>query len=294
MVKIFNWDDISKDDLRELQLKELEILKYFKKICKSEDLQFFLGGGSCIGAVRDKGFVPWDDDVDVFMPRKDYEYLAANWPRLAGNSKYDLCKSDKTHNYRHSVATLNDNTTTFINLRTKDCDINQGIFIDIIPMDQMAKGSFRILAQRMNAILFSIFINQRLPDNQGKLLKVLTNLPLSLVKSSRLRYNIWKNSENKMINYSDVHSSKNVELVTGLKAIFRPLNAGWFSDVKWIQFEDDMMPVPIGYDQYLSLIFGNYMELPPKNQQHAKHNIVLIDTDNSYLDYKGKYYLKED
>lgn len=70
--------DLSKatpDEMFELQKKELQILKYLKKICKRNNLKFFLGGGSCIGAIRHNGFIPWDDDVDVFMLRNDYEKL---------------------------------------------------------------------------------------------------------------------------------------------------------------------------------------------------------------------------
>lgn len=293
MTTIKNLSKASTIEIKALQKKELEILKYFKKVCVNNNLKFFLAGGTCIGAIRDGGFVSWDDDVDVFMLREDYEKLYKNWSVISNNPKYELCRSDSSHNYRHAAMTLNDSETTFINFRTANENVNQGIGIDILPMDFMPDKTVAKLRQRTAAILYSVYINQRLPDNQGKLLRKLTALPLSVVKDKKKRYRIWKKAEKRMINYSYYRKKYNVELVTGLKAILRPLDSRWFADVKYVKFEDTTMPVPIGYDKYLSLVFGNYMELPLEEQRVAKHHTVFIDTENSYKKYKGIYYLKD-
>lgn len=218
--------DLSKASLQQmeaLQSKELEILKYFKNICEENNLKFFLAGGTCIGALREGGFVPWDDDVDVFMMRKDYEKLYRNWTEYSKNSNYELCRADLKHNYRHAAMTLNDSRTTFINFRTEDEDVNQGIGIDIIPIDFIPEEKIPAFLQKINAILFSIFINQRLPDNQGTLLRKLTTIPLTIVKNQKARFKIWKGAEKKMTKYSYSEKTYAVELVTGLRAIFRPL-----------------------------------------------------------------------
>ncbi|MFD1484001.1 phosphorylcholine transferase LicD [Lacticaseibacillus baoqingensis] len=280
--------------MQALQAKELEILKYLKQVCDANGLSFFLAGGSCIGALRHHGFIPWDDDVDVFMMREDYERLARDWSKLSPNPQYELCRSDATHNYRHAAMTLNDSETTFINFRTADQDVNQGIGIDILPMDRLATSAFARFKQRANAVIFSIYINQRLPDHQGKLLRMLTGLPLALVKSPKRRYQLWHHAEARMIKPSLKASPAAVELVTGLKAIMRPLDAAWFEQTQLVPFEDTQMPVPIGYDQYLTLIFGDYMSFPPKSDQKAKHHTAIIDTERSYREYKGQYYLVED
>lgn len=280
------------EEVRQLQIKELEILVYLKEICQKNNLQFFLAGGSCIGALRHEGFIPWDDDVDIFMPRDDYEKLAKNWEDFSDNSKYSLCKSDSTHIYKHAAMTVNDNDTTFINFRTIDQDVNQGIAVDIIPMDYLADGFFKRSWQRLNAVLFSIFINQRLPDNQGKVLRALTGLPLWLVKGESARYKIWSYCEKQMIKYSNPDSKNMVELVTGLSAIFRPISKKWFDNAVYKKFENTEMPVPVGYDEYLTLIFGNYMEMPPESSRKAKHHTAIIDTEVPFEEYKGTYYLK--
>jgi lipopolysaccharide cholinephosphotransferase len=293
MTVIKDLSQATPDEMKALQAKELEVLKFFKTVCEKHQLRFFLAGGSCIGALRHHGFIPWDDDVDVFMPRKDYELLWQNWQKYFGETHYTLCRSDRDHNYRHAAMTLNDNLTTFINFRTADQDVNQGIGIDILPMDRLAEGKISQLRQRFNAVIFSIYINQRLPDNQGKLLRYLTGLPLALVKSPKRRVSLWQHAERVMIQPSLKEKGHAIELVTGLKALMRPLEASWFDAVKQVPFEDTTMPVPIGYDQYLSLIFGDYMSFPPKSARQAKHHTAIIDTEKSYVAYKGKYYLKE-
>ena len=80
--------NLSQEDLRNLQMKSLEILIYFKNFCEDHNLKFYLCGGCCIGAIRHKGFIPWDDDIDVFMPRKDYEKLFEIWDKYADTEMY--------------------------------------------------------------------------------------------------------------------------------------------------------------------------------------------------------------
>ena len=81
-------------DLKAIQARSLEMAEYFVAFCKEHDLLCYLCGGGAIGALRNKGFIPWDDDLDFFMPRKDYEKLAELWPRYA-DERYFLSKSDK-------------------------------------------------------------------------------------------------------------------------------------------------------------------------------------------------------
>ena len=87
--------DFSPEEFRKWQLKLLEILVYFSEFCEAHDLRYYLASGTCIGAVRHHGFIPWDDDVDVAMPREDYNKLCELWERDADKTKFVCCKSDK-------------------------------------------------------------------------------------------------------------------------------------------------------------------------------------------------------
>lgn len=293
MTKISDLSKATPEQVRSLQLKELEILKYVAKICDQNGLTYYMCGGTCIGTIRHHGFIPWDDDVDIFMLREDYENLYHNWEKYSHDSRYQICRSDATHNYHHAAMTVNDSTTTFINFRTQNEDVNQGIAIDIIPIDHLAPTPIGRFKQRINAILFSIFINQRLPDHQGKLLRFLTALPLYIVRSPKIRYHIWKESERRMT-APQPGSTQLVELASGLKGMFRPFDPKWFATTKMMPFEDTEMPVMAGYDQYLTLVFHDYMKLPPKSQQLAKHHTAIIDTDTPYTAYRGSAYLKNE
>ncbi|PIO83023.1 hypothetical protein BSQ39_05270 [Loigolactobacillus backii] len=226
--EIFNLAEASHEQMRSLQLKELEILKYFKKICEENNLSFFLGGGSCIGALRHDGFIPWDDDVDVLMLRPDYEKLYDIWKSVADKNKYSICRTTKKQNYSHAAMTINDNYSTFINFRTKDFDVNQGVSIDVLPMDAYPTGKHQQLSQYINAILFSIYSVQRLPDHQGKMLRYLAALPLELVKSKKVRYTIWNHAEKSMTKYPLKKTNQVRELVSGFKTLSRILPKEWF------------------------------------------------------------------
>ena len=133
--------EFSKEELRQLQLKSLEMAVYFRDFCKENNLKFFLCGGGCIGALRHKGFIPWDDDIDVFMPRDDYEKLGEIWAKNADTDRFSYCRPDEKHHYKNLFATINDNNTTFIKTHQADLDINHGIVLDILPLDGYPNSS---------------------------------------------------------------------------------------------------------------------------------------------------------
>lgn len=106
--------NLSYDDLRSLQLKSLEILLYFKKFCESHGLTFYFCGGCCIGAIRHQGFIPWDDDIDVFMPRDDYEKLFKIWDKYADTKRYSCCRTTREKFIGNVMTTVVDNNTEVI------------------------------------------------------------------------------------------------------------------------------------------------------------------------------------
>ncbi|MDU6268314.1 MAG: LicD family protein, partial [Streptococcus mitis] len=109
-------------DLKAIQARSLEMAEYFVAFCKEHDLLCYLCGGGAIGALRNKGFIPWDDDLDFFMPRKDYEKLAELWPRYA-DERYFLSKSNKDFVDRNLFITIRDKETTCIKPYQQDLDL---------------------------------------------------------------------------------------------------------------------------------------------------------------------------
>lgn len=278
---------------RELQEKSLEIFKYFQKICEENGLRYWCGGGTCIGALRHGGFIPWDDDIDVFMPRPDYEKLYAIWDRVADTERYALCRTTKEKNIHQTDMQLVDKRTTFINRNSMNEDIMHGVSIDVMPFEGCPDGKIARMMQIYHAVLYSIFNVQRLPDHQGKLLRFLTKLVLGSVKSPERRYKIWKKHEKKLSAYDYDAANYVKEAIVSFRALFWPWPKAYF-DTEEASFEDMKVRVPKNADAYMTRIFGDYMRLPPEEGRVAKHDIVYMNMNEPYIKFKGVYYCRAD
>ena len=281
--------------MADLQEKMLEILKYTISVCEKNNLSYWLAGGTLLGAVRHGGFIPWDDDLDIYMPRRDYEKL---WKLLRNNrkGKYVLGRTTKEYNYHHRVMQMIDTDTTFIHARSVDEDIEHGVYIDIIPVDVCPEKKLEQILQIFHSILFSVYNIQCKPEYHGnKVMKIGTGLLLMLVKNEGTRYKIWKTAEKRMIKYSfdpKYNSSKLLKVTTStMKELKSPFPKEWF-EVKKIPFEDITANVLSNTEAYLTLMYGDYMKLPPKEKRVVQHSTKYIDLHNSFEKYRGIYFCK--
>lgn len=277
-------------DIKGIQNKLLEILLYFDLFCKEHNLKYYLCGGCLIGIERHKGFIPWDDDIDLFMPRPDYEKLRKIWNDEADISRYVFCITDKEHNYHNAGASIRDVNTTYINCHSKNEDIVQGLALEIIPLDGCPNSIISRCWQLVNAFAFNVFNFQRLPDNKGKLVRYLTMFIYLIIKSQWLRYKIWRFAEKQMSKYSWQYAEYITELTGSIHGMLLKHEKGDFDNVVYKEFEGLMLPVMKGYRKYLKRIWGDYMQLPPVEKRIAKHHVVFMDLDKSYTNYKGIYY----
>jgi len=279
--------------VRDIQNKMLEILVYFHQFCMENHLTYVLAGGTCLGAVRHRGFIPWDDDIDVLMLREDYEKLQDLWEKNADTERYACVRSNDTINIHHTATEIKDNHTTFINKHSVELDINHGMMIDVIPLDGVPEARWRQILQMMDSMLYCCFNFQRLPEHKGKLTYYATKLALGVFRSPKIRYKLWKSAENRLAKYGTKNCAKVASLGEGVTIMRMHYPREWFETVSYEEFEGHSMPVPGNVDEYLKITFGNYMELPPVEEQVARHNSVFIDLENSYKKYKGIYYCVE-
>lgn len=287
-------DQMNSEILRELQLKELDILLYFSQFCKENNLRFYLAGGTLLGAVRHKGFIPWDDDVDVHMPRPDYDRLPELWKKKADVQKYFLGVTTEDRNYRHHAYTIIDKDTTFVERRNINDDIAQGVKIDVIPLDGAPKGRLAQKKQLFWAVLFAIYNVQRMPESQGNaLMRAGIRTALFLVKSPKMRYRIWKIAENNMKKESFETAHYVKELVASFRTMHCLYPRDHFTETQLLEFEGYLMPAHFYYEMYLKNVYGDYMQLPPEEKRKPKGDIVYMNLDKGFEDYKGIYYCKE-
>ena len=274
-----------------LQAKCLEMAEYFVQFCKENNLLCYLCGGGAIGTLRHKGFIPWDDDLDFFMPRKDYEKLAQLWPQKA-DSRYQLSKSNENYIDRNLFITIRDTQTTCIKPYQQDLDIPHGLALDVLPLDYYPANGLSRKKQVIAALVYSLFCAQTIPEKHGGMMKWGSQALLALVPSKKLRYKIWKKAEAEMTKYTEEESDGITELCSGPYYMKKKYPISSFEDALWLPFEETELPIPIGYDAYLKTAFGDYMTPPPADKQLAHHDAVLVDLEKSYTHYKGEYYGK--
>ena len=280
--------EFTPETLRKLQLKELDTLVYFKEFCDKNNLLFYLCGGCCIGSLRTGGFIPWDDDIDILMPRDDYEKLYKLWDNDK-HERFKLLRTDEKIFTGNIFTTIVDTETTCVKANQAHLDIPFGIMMDIFPIDGCPKGKFKRTMQKLNAMIYSLFLAQIVPENHGGIMALGSKFLLSIVKSPKAREKKWRNAERRMSKYKISDCEYITELCEGVHSMQPEYPKEWFASAVYREFEGLQMPIPIGYDPYLKKAFGDYMTLPPEDKQKPHHDMILVDTDRSYKEVlKGK------
>ena len=268
---------LDRDTLKKLQQKELESLIYFDDFCKKHELRYFLLGGCVIGAIRHNGFIPWDDDIDVMMPRRDYERMLKLWKQHESNERFLMLTTDGNVFTGNSFATLIDTSATMVKENQKDIDVPHGIVTDVFPLDGCPDGKLQRYLQYYHAMMYSLYITEVVPSKHGGAVKFISSILLKLVPSRERRTKIWKKHERKMTRYAFNTHKKCTELCAGPHYMRNEYPQEAFKDVVYHEFEGLSVPIPQGYDAYLRMAFGDYMQLPPEDQQVPHHDLAALD-----------------
>jgi len=279
----FCFKDLSKEELRELQLKLTGILCEFDAFCKKHNLTYFLTAGTCLGAVRHKGFIPWDDDLDVCLPRPDYEKLTQLWNEEHPDGRYVLCRPSKNELTGVHITQIKDATTTCVYPFSEKYEICQGIKIDVEPLDGAPSGKLAQLKQTFFANLYGLFAAQRVPTHyQPTWKKVVARIVLPVFKYKNFCYKVFNFSERQVKKYN-ISESEYVKWNFG--AIYQVYKKDIFLPVKELEFEGRRFPVPNKYEEYLTMIYKDYMKLPPENKRYPITKVLAFDLNQSYEEY---------
>lgn len=276
--------NLSIDQVTEINKVQLEIFRDFVNICKILNLKYYLVHGSLLGAVRYSGFFPGDDDIDVLMPRKDYERLIEIGPDyISKNYFIQSCKSE--NEYPLAMVKIRDSRTTYIQENIKKLKINHGVYIDVFPLDYTPQFG------RVKAFLFSkasAFLNLRISaliecthySTKVKILMLMTKILFPSVKvAMHLREKLFAS-----VKATDFYS------VYGGKAIERQMPVSWFGNGCKLSFEGIDVVVPSKYKDYLMHIYGDYESYSPVEKllvgpNLVKMNACIVDLKRSYTEY---------
>lgn len=276
-----------------IQREIFEIFKAVDFVCEKNNLRYYAIGGTCLGAVRHNGFIPWDDDLDIAMPREDYErFLAVAKTQLP--SHLEVITPESTQHYLNLFSKVHNINTTFIQDCVKDySDGAMGIFVDIMPLDGIpdSKLSRRLFFFRIKA-LWKLNLNRRFEADyfhQGrslwiwKIIKKLIDLaPYDYYFQKRERImRRRKLSDTKCSCYGWSYECDRV--------VFD--SKDFEEDIRH-PFEDGKIRIPKGYDHFLRSLFGEYMVLPPEEKRVSCHS-GYVDLKKSYKLY-GKEEVKGD
>ena len=273
---------MEKNLLRQVQLAQLEILKEVKRVCQKNGIQYFLDSGTLLGAVRHKGFIPWDDDLDVGMLHSDYERFISIAPRELNNDFF-LETWDTDSAYPFAFGKVMKKATKYVEDAFDGTNKHNELYIDIFPYYPYPNEprerdiQARLIARYRNLEYMLSGMKPWVRHNNcvERFFVRLKYFP-ALIKARFL--------EKKDVNI--LYTNELKKFAGAVTDFFVP--GGISKHVKWVipvecfsdfielPFEDDVFMCPKGYDVYLKHAYGDYMTLPPENQRENRHHIVEI------------------
>lgn len=251
------------------KIKELllNILKEIDAFCAENNLTYYLAYGTLLGAVRHKGFIPWDDDIDIWMPRPDYERFISSF--TSQGSRYQVVSHFKDKKYPYFFAKVHD-TATILEMKTT-FNYQLGLYVDIYPVDVIPSDKNLQKKHKKNYNLYrNIYGIKAIKYRKGRgnaknLLLLASRIITFFIPLSFLPKKIDKISGT--YNYTD-YDLASIAIAPAHRLI---LDKHLFSTAIKLRFEDMDANVPIGYAEILSKIYGNYLTLPPIEKQVSHH-----------------------
>lgn len=253
--------------LKEVKQRELDILLYVKKICDDNGLNYFLHGGTLIGALRHQGFIPWDDDIDICMPREDYErFLNINKNMF---NQYASLSIENDENYYYAFSKVTDMQTIIKDSNEKT---HYGVFIDVFPIDNVPQNYFKKNIYFLRAYVYKrilMHLNEKKVKKDGNVLKIVLRQFVKLFNHKK----IIKNFNEHIIK---VPRGLQVSTITTGSQWDISYQREWFDGKVTVTFEGHEFPAPVGYDSLLHKYFGEYMVVPPKEKQ-VTHGYTYVE-----------------
>lgn len=257
--------------LEEMKKCELEMLTFIHEVCIKNNLRYFLAYGTLIGAVRHKGFIPWDDDIDIVMPRKDFVKLCELFPK---ETYYSLVSSYTTDGYTVPFAKVFDKRTRLIQNYNFVEAVDIGVYIDIFILDGFPTSSSvaRDHAKRIERLMNRWYwantkfrvSNSIVHDTIRYICTIPYRIKGAEYYSRLLEETLSKYDYDDSYLVTDASSMDPLAKCTVLKDIY--------GNGVLVDFEDKHFWAPEKYDEYLRINYGDYLQLPPQKERVSNHN----------------------
>ncbi|MEE1280512.1 MAG: LicD family protein [Oscillospiraceae bacterium] len=272
-------------ELKKVWAVELNLLQKLLCVLEKYNIPYFASGGTLLGAVRHGGFIPWDDDIDIMMLREDFDRLCAVAPNEFEHPYFfQTFYTDKGY-FRGHAQLRNSLTTAALPAEALKVPFNQGIFIDIFPLDSVPNNEavFKAQCRRLNSL-------NRLLNNSARISASKNRSALSLLKRAAAKIiSVFYKSEKQYIKMENIcreHSAEATRRVAPLS--FDPNNPRFwwrrsiFESAVDFPFEHLVLKCPAGFDELLSQQYGDY-KVPRREESY--HGKVLFDTETPYGEY---------
>ncbi len=267
---------------KEVRKVQLCLLTKLDEVCRKNGLMYYLAFGTCLGALRHKGFIPWDDDIDVLMPYADSRKLI-ELQKQFGEKIFVQCK-ETDPDFRSIAMRLRNEDTTCIEADEADLKTHKGIYIDIYPYYECPNNKIIRTINILKSNFLKILVNNRPPMNHGEIAKKISKCILALYSGERRLKKIAKLEK-------QIASVKGTEIldyygqdITLFTAISYPKE--WFGKPQKLEFEGRFFNGATEPEKYMRKRYGEYMKFPPPEDRVVHHTYVKIDPFKSYIEYE--------
>ena len=271
--------------MKEVWAVELDLLNELIRVCEKYGLKYFADSGTLLGVVRHNGFIPWDDDIDIIMPRKDYDRLTTLATSEFKSPYFFQCVNTEKNYYRGHSQLRYDGTAAILSSDVF-LSIHQGIFIDIFVFDSIPDNKDSNWYRRLNRAnkiydrLYNYTYGYKFCINPIVALSQLYNLfYCSIVPPKRL----YEEFEN-LFRYYDDKPCKDIAYPCLKRIEIKTFKKNWYRKSIYLPFENIRLPVPIEYDKVLRTQYGNDYMIPQKSpSMHGA--FIILDPNRSYTEY---------
>lgn len=273
--------------LRDLQLVENDILMKVADVCENNGIRYTLSSGTLLGALRHRGFIPWDDDVDLEIPVPDYYRFLEIAQRELGED-YFVQTYMTDPNYHYAFTKIRKNKTAYLDEYDRLHKVHHGVWIDVFPLIPINTGCSLKLTKKWLSICNFVQIEQELESYPSDFMKLLGPFGYFAVAAfsklpMKTRQRLHKRMLDLVFNVDPERNTLRTNVFGNISTIFpREVFDG---DPKELLFEGRMYKVPHDYIRYLEIKYGEYMTLPPVDDRRVHCVNAILDLDHSYEQY---------